>query len=94
MSTDVSLHNRRENQVRLTPAGDALVRRGDTAYGTARHALLPDLDPGDLSAAIRILTALNAALDPGAPPLPDARRPEPSTTGRDSSGKEQHNRPA
>jgi DNA-binding MarR family transcriptional regulator len=94
MSIEVSRHNRRENQVRLTPAGDALVRRGDTAYGTARHALLPDLDPGDLSPAIRILAALNAALDPGAPALPGTRSPEPGTTGRDSSGKEQHNRPA
>lgn len=85
MSVEVSRHSRRENQVRLTPAGDALVRRGDTAYDMARNALLPDLAPDDLSITIRVLTSLNAALDPSGPPLPGTPGPESGVTASDDS---------
>src|ERR1700753_2981159 len=44
--------SRRETVVALTPAGTALVRRGDAVFGAAQEAF-PPLDPEDLQAAIR-----------------------------------------
>ncbi|MEE1825196.1 MarR family transcriptional regulator [Streptomyces sp. BE20] len=59
-----SPHSRRENAVLLTPAGTDLVRRGDTALRRDRTAFLPRLDPDDMHAAIRVLSAMNDALSP------------------------------
>ncbi|MFJ4872873.1 MarR family winged helix-turn-helix transcriptional regulator [Streptomyces sp. NPDC088757] len=55
-------HSRRENAVRLTPAGTGLVRRGDAAFDREREGVLPLLDPDDLRAALRVLTRMNNAL--------------------------------
>ncbi|MET9933300.1 MULTISPECIES: MarR family winged helix-turn-helix transcriptional regulator [unclassified Streptomyces] len=55
-------HSRRENAVRLTPAGTDLVRRGDAAFDREREGVLPLLDPDDLRAALRVLTHMNDAL--------------------------------
>ncbi|HEY3873033.1 MAG TPA: MarR family winged helix-turn-helix transcriptional regulator [Actinocrinis sp.] len=64
MNVEPSAHSRRENTVTLTPAGTELVRRGDTAFRQAREAALPAIDPDDLRCAIRVLAAMNNALDP------------------------------
>lgn len=66
MNVQPSPHSRRENTVTLTPAGTDLVRRGDTAFQHTRAAILPPADPHDMHAAIRVLSAMNDALDPTA----------------------------
>ena len=52
--------------VTLTPAGSKLVRRGDAAFQQARATVLPAIDADDMRAAIRVLAAMNDALDPSA----------------------------
>jgi hypothetical protein len=59
-------HSRRENAVSLTPAGTDLVRRGHVAFQRENTAGMPTVDPHDMQAAIRVLAAMNAALDPAA----------------------------
>lgn len=59
MIVAVSDRSRRENDVRLTDAGTALVRRGDTIFESARQAGLPKLTASDVSATLRTLTALD-----------------------------------
>jgi DNA-binding MarR family transcriptional regulator len=59
----VAPHTRRENAVTLTAAGTALVRRGDALTLAPRAALQDAADPGDLTAAIRVLRSLLKALE-------------------------------
>ena len=59
MIVAVSDRSRRENDVRLTDAGTALVRRGDAIFASARQAGLPKLTASDVSATLRTLTALD-----------------------------------
>jgi len=66
MSVQPSPTNRRENVITLTPAGTDLVRRGDAAFEREKATALPAAEPEDMRAAIRVLAAMNAALDPGA----------------------------
>lgn len=69
MTVEVSPHSRRENSIRLTPAGTALVRKGDELLATSMEHDLPTLDAGDLAATLRTLSALSVAL--GGPAAPD-----------------------
>ncbi|GAA2029407.1 hypothetical protein GCM10009839_31190 [Catenulispora yoronensis] len=62
MTVTVAPRNRRENVVTLTAAGTELVRRGDAAFEREGAASRPELDPADVQATIRVLTAMNAAL--------------------------------
>ena len=64
MTVQVASHTRRENAVSLTEAGTALVRRGDALTQTSRAALQDAADPGDLTAAIRVLGGLLKVLEP------------------------------
>ncbi|WP_194927404.1 MarR family winged helix-turn-helix transcriptional regulator [Catenulispora pinisilvae] len=83
MSVQAAAHNRRENVVSLTPAGTALVRRGDAAFEREKVAVLPDAEPGDVQAAIRVLAAMNGALDPNAATHPNpATNPNAALPGR------------
>jgi DNA-binding MarR family transcriptional regulator len=68
MTVTVAPHSRRENVVRLTPDGTALVRKGDELLAEALVHDMPALSAGDRAATIRTLGALNAAL--GGPPVP------------------------
>jgi DNA-binding MarR family transcriptional regulator len=63
MTVTVAPHTRRENTVALTPAGTALVRQGDALFEEARTGVLPAFDADDVQAAIRVLGAMNAALE-------------------------------
>lgn len=63
MTAEVSPHSRRENVLALTPAGTDLVRRGDAAFQQARGSALPELEPEEMRAAIRVLAAMNDTLD-------------------------------
>jgi DNA-binding MarR family transcriptional regulator len=64
MTVRVATHTRRENAVTLTEAGTALVRRGDALTQTSRTALQDATDPGDLTAAVRVLRSLLKVLEP------------------------------
>jgi len=64
MTVRVASHTRRENAVTLTEAGTALVRQGDALTQTSRAALQDAADPGDLTAAIRVLRSLLDVLEP------------------------------
>lgn len=64
MTVQVASHTRRENAVTLTEAGTALVRRGDALTHASRAALHDAADPGDLTAAIRVLRSLLKVLEP------------------------------
>jgi DNA-binding MarR family transcriptional regulator len=64
MTVRVAIHTRRENAVTLTEAGTALVRRGDALTQTSRTALQDATDPGDLTAAVRVLRSLLKVLEP------------------------------
>jgi DNA-binding MarR family transcriptional regulator len=64
MTAEVSSHTRRENTVALTPAGTDLVRRGDRIFARERDTALPTTDPGDMAATLRVLSAINEALEP------------------------------
>jgi DNA-binding MarR family transcriptional regulator len=64
----VSDSSRREKTMALTPAGTALVRRGDDLLTTSNAALFPQLDAADLAATIRTLAAFTSALDAQARP--------------------------
>lgn len=66
MTVRTAPHNRRENVIGLTPAGTGLVRRGDAAFEREKSETLPALAPDDLAAAIRVLAAMNGALEPEA----------------------------
>jgi DNA-binding MarR family transcriptional regulator len=73
MKVQPSPHSRRENTVTLTTAGTDLVRRGDTAFHQTRAATLPAVDPHDMDVAIRVLSAMNDALDSTTPDIPRRR---------------------
>jgi DNA-binding MarR family transcriptional regulator len=64
MTVEVSRRTRRENQVALTPAGEDLVRHGDAILREAQQTALPVVDDNDMAAALRVLSSLNASLDP------------------------------
>lgn len=59
----VSDRTRRENDVRLTDAGNALVRRGDAIFDAARRTELPQLRATDVAATLRTLAALDTWLN-------------------------------
>lgn len=63
MRVEPSPQNRRENLVTLTLAGTDLVRHGDAVFEPGRMAVLESLDPKDVRAALRVLTAMNDAFD-------------------------------
>ena len=67
MTVGTATHTRREHAVALTPAGTALVRRGDAAFERSREAGLPTVDPADLGATLRVLAAMNDAFEALAP---------------------------
>jgi DNA-binding MarR family transcriptional regulator len=48
--------SRRENVVALTAAGTALVRRGDEIAADAQRLGVPEFDPKDFAATVRVLT--------------------------------------
>ncbi len=62
MTVTVSPTSRRDHVVALTPQGTALVRRGDDLLARVRADSGPALDPADLSAALRVLEALDRSL--------------------------------
>ncbi|MGD0555528.1 MAG: MarR family winged helix-turn-helix transcriptional regulator [Streptosporangiaceae bacterium] len=64
MTVRVAEHTRRENAVALTEAGTALVRKGDALTQTSRAALQDEIDPAELTAAIRVLGGMLRALEP------------------------------
>lgn len=63
MTVRVSPHTRRENSVALTAEGTDLVRRGDAVFQEARESVLPAFAPSDMQAALRLLAAMNHALE-------------------------------
>ncbi|ACU72248.1 transcriptional regulator, MarR family [Catenulispora acidiphila DSM 44928] len=66
MTVRTAEHNRRENLITLTPTGTHLVRQGDAAFEREKAESLPKLPPQEMRTAIRVLTAMNSALDPTA----------------------------
>lgn len=66
MTVRTSPHSRRENVITLTPKGTGLVRRGDAAFEREKVQALPKVEAEDMRAAIRVLGAMSAALDPAA----------------------------
>jgi DNA-binding MarR family transcriptional regulator len=68
LTANVSATSRREKTIALTAAGTALVRRGDDLLASSNTVLFPRLDPDDLTATIRTLSAFTAALDAQAKP--------------------------
>jgi len=64
MTVRVAAHTRREHAVALTEAGRALVRRGDALAQASRAAMLDAIDPGEVTAAVRVLGGLLSALEP------------------------------
>lgn len=78
LNVQPSARSRRENTLTLTPAGTDFVRRGDTAFRQARTTALPTVDPEDMRAAIRVLTALNNTLERTIDTDPARRRPPAS----------------
>lgn len=68
MVVETAPHSRRENSVRLTPEGAALVRRGDALQAASMERDMPEFDTEDLAAAIRTLSELNVALGGTASP--------------------------
>lgn len=66
MTVQTSPHSRRENIISLTPQGTSLVRRGDVAFEREKAVAMADVGAEDLRAAIRVLGAMNEALDPAA----------------------------
>lgn len=65
MTVQTSPRSRRENIITLTPKGTDLVRRGDAAFEREKADALPEVGAEDMQAAIRVLAAMNVALDPG-----------------------------
>ena len=63
MTVEVSPESRRENLVALTPQGTRLVRRGDRLVDREQLATMPQLDTADVAATLRVLRAVNDALD-------------------------------
>jgi DNA-binding MarR family transcriptional regulator len=63
MSVQPAAHTRRENTVKLTSAGTDLVRRGDALFQQARETVLPHIAARDMTAVVRVLGSLNAALE-------------------------------
>ena len=63
MTVEVSPESRRENLVALTPQGTRLVRRGDRLVDREQLATMPQLDATDVAATLRVLRAVNDALD-------------------------------
>ncbi len=64
LTTEVRPTSRREKIVALTPAGTALVRRGDTLLQESNRSSFPDLDPDDLAATLRTLSTFARSMDP------------------------------
>lgn len=69
MTVETAHHSRRENVIRLTAEGTALVRKGDVLLARSLELDMPGFDKADLAATIRTLGALNAAL--GGTPSPE-----------------------
>lgn len=69
MIVETAPHSRRENTVRLTPEGTALVRRGDALLAESLERDMPQFETADIAATIRTLSALNASL--GGAPTPE-----------------------
>ncbi|UJP09115.1 MarR family winged helix-turn-helix transcriptional regulator [Microbacterium sp. KUDC0406] len=69
MIVEPAPHSRRENAVRLTPSGEALVRKGDALLAESLRRDMPQFSPDELSLTVRTLSALNAAL--GGDPVPE-----------------------
>jgi DNA-binding MarR family transcriptional regulator len=63
MRVERSQRTRRENNVTLTPAGKDLVARGDTLLRQAQPASLPTISEDDMTATLRVLASLRAALE-------------------------------
>ena len=63
MTVEVSPESRREHLVALTPQGTRLVRRGDKLVDREQLTAMPQLSAEDLAATLRVLRAVNAALD-------------------------------
>ncbi len=64
MTVEVSPESRREHLVALTPQGTRLVRKGDRLVDREQLATMPQLDAADVAATLRVLRAVNDALDP------------------------------
>jgi DNA-binding MarR family transcriptional regulator len=65
MTVQTSPQSRRENIITLTAKGTDLVRRGDAAFEREKADALPEVGAQDMQTAIRVLAAMNVALDPG-----------------------------
>ncbi|MEY9926334.1 hypothetical protein ABH926_000956 [Catenulispora sp. GP43] len=63
-TVETAQHYRRENVVTLTPADTELLRRGDEAFERERGTTLRSVDPHDIQAVIRVLSAMSHTLDP------------------------------
>lgn len=72
-------YSRRENRVRLTPEGAAIVRTGDGLLAAALEQILPEPDAAYLGPTIRTLTTLNAALGGPAVPVWEAGTQRPTS---------------
>jgi DNA-binding MarR family transcriptional regulator len=64
MTVQAAAHTRRENVVALTPAGTALVRKGDALTEDSRRAMLDAVNPDELETAVRVLRALLQTMEP------------------------------
>jgi DNA-binding MarR family transcriptional regulator len=56
LTSEASPTSRRENVIALTDAGTALVRRGDEIAADARRLGVPEFDPQEFAATVRVLT--------------------------------------
>lgn len=68
MTVEVAAHSRREHAVALTPAGTALVRKGDGLFAEANGSVIPPMPAEDLAATVRTLAVLNESLGGNAVP--------------------------
>lgn len=69
MTVEPSPHSRRENIVHLTPAGDELVRRGDSILAASLEREIPEFTQSDLATTIATLAKVNDSL--GGSPTPN-----------------------
>ena len=63
MTVEVSPESRREHLVALTPQGTRLVRRCDRLVDREKLTAMPQVSAADLAATLRVLRAVNEALD-------------------------------
>ncbi len=68
LTAEVSETSRRENLVKLTAAGTALVRRGDAMVASANREHFDGLDTGDFAATLRTLARFTEAVGGEASP--------------------------